>query len=108
MQPTGTAHGRGSLGRVLDDLGTTLLDLVHGDLDRPGDISGIVIHDPLDQPVLSPHALVLGVGVEAPDQVAALLRALGRGHAAALVLRAPVVLTDEARAAADESAVAVL
>ncbi len=103
-----TGAGRGSLGRVLDNLGATLLDLAHGDLDRPGDISGIVIHDPLDQPVLSPHALVLGVGVEAPDQVAALLRALGRQHAAALVLRAPVPLTDEVRAAADEASVAVL
>ncbi|WNV85748.1 helix-turn-helix domain-containing protein [Umezawaea sp. Da 62-37] len=101
-------HARGSLGRVVDNLGATLLDLVHGDLDRPGDISGVVIHDPLDQPVLSPHALVLGVGVEAPDQVAALLRSLGRQHAAALVLRAPVPLTDEVRAAADEAAVAVL
>ncbi|PRY44696.1 helix-turn-helix domain-containing protein [Umezawaea tangerina] len=108
MQHSGTAHARGSLGRVVEHLGATLLDLVHGDLDRPGDISGVVIHDPLDQPVLSPHALVLGVGVEDPGQVAALLRSLGRQRAAALVLRAPVPLTDEVRAAADESGVAVL
>ena len=101
-------HSRGSLGRVLDDLGATLLDLVHGDRDRPGDISGVVIHDPLDRPVLSPHALVLGVGVEDPEQIVALLRALGRQHAAALVLRAPVALTDEVRSAADDAGVAVL
>lgn len=99
---------RASLGRVIDDLGTTLLELAHGSPDRPGEISGVVIHDPLDEPALLPHALVLGVGVEAPGQVAALLRTLGRQHAAALVLRAPVPLTDEVRAAADEAAVAVL
>ncbi|MFL6122941.1 PucR family transcriptional regulator [Actinophytocola sp.] len=99
---------RASLGRVIDDLGATLLDLAYGAPDRAGDIGGVVIHDPLDQPVLPPNALVLGVGVDAPDQVATLLRALGRQQAAALVLRAPVPLTDEVRAAADEAGVAVL
>jgi hypothetical protein len=103
-----TARPRASLGRVLDDLGATLLDLAHGDPDRAGDIGGVVIHDPLDEPVLPRNALVLGVGVETPAQVATLLRALGRQHAAALVLRAPVPLTDEVRAAADEAAVAVV
>ena len=53
---------RASLGRVLDDLGATLLDLAHGDPERAGDIGGVVIHDPIDQPVLPKHALVLGVG----------------------------------------------
>jgi hypothetical protein len=101
-------RARASLSRVIDDLGATLLDLAHGDPDRPGEISGVVIHDPLDQPVLTPHALVLGIGVEAPGQVAALLRALGRQQAAALVVRAPVRLTGEVRAAADEAGVAVL
>jgi DNA-binding PucR family transcriptional regulator len=99
---------RASLGRVIDDLGATLLDLAHGDPDRAGDIGGVVIHDPLDHPVLPPHALVLGIGVDAPDEVATLLRTLGRQRAAALVLRAPVPLTDEVRAAADKAGVAVL
>ncbi len=46
---------RASLGRVLDDLGSTLLEL-----DRPATpakadtIGGVVIHDPLDEPVLPP------------------------------------------------------
>jgi DNA-binding PucR family transcriptional regulator len=99
---------RASLGRVLDDLGATLLELAHGDPERAGDIGGVVIHDPLDEPVLPAHALVLGVGVEEPDEVAGLLRTLGRERAAGLVLRAPVVLTDEIRRAADGSGVAVL
>ena len=102
------ARPRASLGRVLDDLGATLLDLAHGDPERAGDIGGVVIHDPIDQPILPKHALVLGVGVEEPGDVARLLRELGSEHAAGLVLRAPVVLDDDIRAAADASGVAVL
>ncbi|HEU5161221.1 MAG TPA: helix-turn-helix domain-containing protein [Streptosporangiaceae bacterium] len=108
MQRAGNARPRASLGRVLDDLGATLLDLVHGDPDRHQDIGGVVIYDSLDRPVLPPHALVLGVGVDAPEEIAALLRGLGRDHAAALVLRSPVPLSGEVRAAADGSGVAVL
>jgi hypothetical protein len=108
VQHGGGARPRTSLGRILDDLGSTLLGLAHGDPHRHGDIGGVVIHDPLDQPVLPPHALVLGVGVDTPDQVAALLRRLGTEGAAGLVLRAPVALTDEVRAAADEAGVAVI
>ena len=99
---------RASLGRVLDDLGATLLDLVHGDPERVDEIGGVVIHDPVDAPVLPPHALVLGVGVDDPDQVVALLGELGRQDAAGLVLRAPVPVTAEVRAAADASGVALL
>lgn len=108
VQHAGTTRPRANLGRVVDDLGATLLELAYGDPDRPGEISAVVFHDPLDQPVLHSHALVLGVGVESPGHVAALLRRLGDQNAAALVLRAPVPLTDEVRAAADEAAVAVL
>jgi hypothetical protein len=108
VQWANNARPRASLGRVLDDLGATLLDLAYGDPDRHRDIGGVVIYDPLDRPVLPRHALVLGVGVDAPEEIAALLRSLGRDHAAALVLRSPVPLSSEVRAAADDSGVAVL
>ncbi|WP_205719048.1 helix-turn-helix domain-containing protein [Actinomadura geliboluensis] len=108
VQRVSTTRPCANLGRVVDDLGATLLELVHGDPDPPGEISAVVFHDPLDQPVLPSRALVLGVGMEAPRDVAALLRTLGRQDAAALVLREPVLLTDEVRAAADEAAVTVL
>ena len=93
---------------MLDDLGATLLDLAHGDVDATGEIGGVVIHDPMDQPVLPPHALVLGVGVDTSEQLVALLGELGRASAAALVVRAPVPVTAEVRAAADRAGVAVL
>ncbi|MFI5953974.1 PucR family transcriptional regulator [Cryptosporangium sp. NPDC051539] len=99
---------RVNLGRVVDDLGVTLLEHAHGDVDRPDEISAVVFHDPSDQPVLPAHALVLGIGVDDPGALAALLVALGQQNAAALVVRAPVPLTDEVRAAVDSAGVAVL
>lgn len=81
---------RASLRRVLDDLGATLLDVVHGDVDRVDELGGVVIHDPVDEPVLPKHALVLGVGLRDRDEIVSLLDELGKHDAAGLVLRAPV------------------
>ena len=103
-----TLRPRASLGRVLDDLGATLLDLVHGDADSHTQIGGVVIHDPLDQPVFPPHALVLGVGLATPEDTVALLRGLGPHGVCGLVLRAPVRTTPEVCAAAESSGIAVL
>jgi DNA-binding PucR family transcriptional regulator len=97
-----------SLGRVLDDLGATLLELVHGDPDHTAAIGGVVIHDPLDEPVLPQHALVLGVGVGDPASTARLLRGLGRQEAVGLVVRAPVPPDPDLAAASAESGVALL
>ncbi len=97
-----------SLGRVLDDLGGTLLDLLLGDGDRPGGIGGVAIHDPLDEPALPQHALVLGVGLADPDEVVRQLRTLARHDAAGLVLRAPVTVTAAITAAVAETGVALL
>ncbi|MDN4171865.1 helix-turn-helix domain-containing protein [Nocardioides sp. SOB77] len=106
--PAPGPRARASLARVMDDLGSTLLELVHGDRERDEAISGVVIHDPLDAPVLAPRALVLGIGVDDPAAVVALLGDLGRQEAAALVLRAPVAVTPELREAADAAGVPVL
>lgn len=105
---TDQAGAGASLVRLLDDLGSTFLDLAHGDVARAPAIGGVVIHDPLDPPSLPPRALVLGVGVDAATDVVRLLGVLGPGGASALVLRAPVPLTPEVRAAADDAGVALL
>ncbi len=107
MLRTVTQRPRASLGRVLDDLGDTLLELVHGDPENPAEIDGVVIHDPVDEPHYPPHALVLGVAVTAAD-VVALTRDLGRRGVVGLVVRAPVALTPEIREAVDDSGVALL
>ena len=93
---------------MLGDLGATLLELVHGDLENPDEIGGIAIHDPLDEAVLPRHALVLGVGLHAGADIAALLAALGTQQAAGLIVRAPVPTDPELKAAAAESGVALL
>ena len=100
---------RASLRRVLEDLGTTLLELVCGqpDLDDD-DVGGVVIHDPLDDLVLPPRALVLGVGVQDPVELARLLDHLGSHRAAGLVVRAPVAATEVVTAAAARSGVPLL
>ncbi len=99
---------RASLGRVLDDLGATLLELVHGDTDDVSDISGVVIHDPLDEQDLPRRSLVLGVGLRERADVIAVLAKLGEQHAAGLVLRAPVSINDAVADAADRARVAIL
>jgi hypothetical protein len=103
-----TLRHRTGLGRVLDDLGVTLLELVLGDHDAAPDIGGVVVHDPYDEPALSRGAIVLGVGVRDPHETAKLLRRLGDASAAALVVRAPIPVTDELRAAVAETGVALL
>jgi len=108
MADPGTSRPRASLGRVLDDLGATLLELVRGEPERATDVGGVVIHDPLDDPAYPACALVLGVGLHEPDEVRALLSRLGAVGAAGLVLRAPAPATPEVLAAADAAGVALL
>src|SRR5580692_7066159 len=116
-----TMRPQPSLHRVLDDLGATLLELVcapsgaggggsavPGSWPGSGEIGGVAIYDPVDEPVLPGRALVLGVGVHAPPDVAALLVSLGEHQAAGLVLRSPVTATPAVRAAVESSGVPLL
>ncbi|WP_336605730.1 PucR family transcriptional regulator [Streptomyces sp. BA2] len=103
-----TTHPRASLRRVLEDLGPTLLDLVCGDPDGADDIGGIVIHDPHDEPVPPPQALVLGVAVQDPVQIVQLLDAIAAQGAAGLVVRAPVAADEKVTEAVRRTGVALL
>jgi hypothetical protein len=105
-----TMRPHASLHRVLDDLGWTLLELVCAAPvgAGPDEIGGVAIHDPVDEPSLFRRALVLGVGVHAPDDAAALLATLGKYEAAGLVLRSPVTVTAEVTAAVQASGVPLL
>jgi hypothetical protein len=52
-----------SLNRVLEDLGATLLELVRDPAAGPGsgeagEVGGVAIHDPFDEPVLPRRAAV--------------------------------------------------
>ncbi|WP_020499902.1 PucR family transcriptional regulator [Sciscionella marina] len=98
---------RASLTRILDDLGGTLLEVVHGDPDRVGEVGGVVIHDAVEEPALPPAAVVLGVGLREPAGIAALLDRL-RGRAGALVIRSPVPAGQRLRTAAADAGVVLL
>ncbi|WP_051138686.1 PucR family transcriptional regulator [Agromyces italicus] len=99
---------RFSLGRVLDDLGMTLLEVAHGRIDETENIGGVSIYDPVDEPIYPEHAIVLGVGVHGPEQIVGMLNALGPETPAAVVVRSPVELTEEVRRASDEHGTTLL
>jgi hypothetical protein len=93
---------------VLDDLGSMLLELVHGDPERAEPVGSVVIHDPEDSPVLSPRALVLGVGISDPAVISGLLAEIGAQDAVALILRSSVPVPPAVREAADKAGVVLL
>jgi len=99
---------RKSLGRIVEDLGATLLEVVLSGADRADDITGIVIADSIDPPVLPPHALVLGVGLHDPADIVPMLAELGRQQAEALILKSPVATNAEMKSAVSASGVTVL
>jgi hypothetical protein len=103
-----TSRPRASLGRVLDDLGATLLEPVCGPGEPGRVIGGVVIRDPLDEPVYPDGALVLGVGVADGPDLPDLVADLGRRGAAGLIVRAPVVASAELRSVSDDASCAVL
>jgi len=106
----GSAVGEAAplLGRVLDDLGSTLLELVAGGRQLERCVGGVVILDPEDDHLWPTCSLVLAVGVTSPDQLASVLRLAGAHSAAAVIARAPIELTDELNTAIEESNVALL
>lgn len=103
-----TTRPRASLGRVIEDLGNTLLEVVSGAADRDVEIETVIIHDVLDDAMPMRGALVLGVGLSDPEEIAELLRALGSQQASALVLRAPVRAEPSVTAASEETGIPVL
>ncbi|MFF0740270.1 PucR family transcriptional regulator [Streptomyces sp. NPDC004111] len=103
-----TTHPARSLGRVLGELGPTLLDLLYGDAEGAVEIGGVGIHDPYDEQHYPPHAIVLGNGVQGAGHIAELLYGLRAHAAAALVVRGPVPDPAGLERAVEESGVALL
>ncbi|MBB5785567.1 PucR family transcriptional regulator [Jiangella mangrovi] len=97
-----TRRPRATLGRVLDDLGSTLLEVVAGRVDPGRSVGGVVIHDPLDPPSMPSDALVLGVGLAASAEIADVVRTVAADGAVGLVLRVPVDIDAGVRRAVAE------
>ncbi|WP_370366710.1 PucR family transcriptional regulator [Catenulispora sp. GP43] len=108
MSPRPDATSRAALGRVLDHLGTTLLDLAAGDPGCAPDVGGVVIHDPLDEPALPPGALVLGVGVRGAAETCELLKRIAADGGAGLIVRAPAEVDDQVRRTVSETGTVLL
>lgn len=104
----GASRPEATLGRVLDDLGSTFLRPVAAAPNLDQRVGGVTIHDPLDEQAHAEGAIVLGVGLSTGPQVDDLLVDLGRRGASALVLREPVQLDPATEAAAAAHGVAVL
>ncbi|SDT48448.1 CdaR family transcriptional regulator [Jiangella sp. DSM 45060] len=101
-----TLRPRATLGRVLDDLGSTLLEVVAGRVEPGRSVGGVVIHDPLDPPSMPADALVLGVGLASSGEIADVVRSIAAEGAVGLVVRVPVDTDDDVRwAVADEGLV---
>lgn len=99
---------RASLARVLEDLGSTVLELLCGDADRAVDIDSIVIYDAVEDAAWDRHALVLGAGLSDPEQIVRVIDGLGAHSATGLILRTPITITPEIRSAAERSGVPIL
>lgn len=102
-----STHPARGLSRVLEDLGPTLLELVHGDPAAAGELGGVGIHDPHDEQHHPERAIVLGVGVHGAPEISRLLRELAGAGVAALVVRGPVDAA-ELEAVAAETGIALL
>ncbi|MFF4772596.1 PucR family transcriptional regulator [Microtetraspora fusca] len=98
---------RASLRRILEDLGSTVLDVAAAEgglLDA--EVTGVHIYDPLDEPLLPAGSIVLAVGVDRAEQICALLDAAG--PAAGVVVKQPVDVDGSVHAKVRETGVAVL
>lgn len=98
----------GSLSRVLEDLGPTLLDPVCLKADLDSAIGGVVIHEPQETQEYPPRAVVLGVSARDSAEIAQLLGELQGHGVAALIVRGPVEENPRIEAAAATAGIALL
>lgn len=87
------------LQRLVEDLGTTLLEVIEAPGSLDAEVTGATIFDANDDLLISPGELVLGVGVATQAATGDLIRRLGKLHAAALVVKAPERVSAELREA---------
>ena len=73
----------------MDDLGTTLLEVIEAPRPLEAEVTGAAIFDVHDDLLISPGELLLGVGVATQAEMTDLIGRLGQLGAAALVVKAP-------------------
>ncbi|MEV4895733.1 PucR family transcriptional regulator, partial [Nonomuraea sp. NPDC055795] len=95
-----------SLGRILLDLGTTVMGVAASPGDLGTEVTGVHIYDPLDELLVPPGGILLAVGVHAASDIRDLL--YRARTAAAIVVKVPVEVDEQVRAAVLETGIAVL
>jgi len=101
-----TRRPRAGLSRIVEDLGSSLLDVVASPGPLGAEVTGVHIYDPLDELLVPPGGILLAVGVQGAEPIRALLEAAG--PAAAVVVKQPVAVDDAVRAAVERTGVALL
>ncbi|WP_285774947.1 helix-turn-helix domain-containing protein [Microtetraspora sp. NBRC 13810] len=101
-----TDRPHASLRRILEDLGSTVLDVAAAPGGLDAEVTGVHIYDPLDELLLPAGGILLAVGVEGAGRIRALLDVAG--EAAAVVVKHPVEVDDEIRAAVRRTGTALL
>ncbi len=96
------------LRRLVDDLGTTLLEVIETPGSLDAEVTGVAIFDAHDDLLISPGELVLGVGVASQAEMTALIERLGKLRAAALLVKAPQEISPGLREAVRAHGVALL
>src|ERR1700689_652324 len=87
------------LQRLVEDLGTTLLEVIEAPGSLDAEVTGATIFDANDDLLISPGELVLGVGVATQAATGNLIRRLGKLHAPGLVVKGPQRVSAELREA---------
>lgn len=96
------------LQRLVDALGTTLLDVIEAPGPLESEVTGVTIFDAHDDLLIAPGELLLGVGVLADTDITDLIRRLAKLKGAALVVKAPKALSTAVVTAVREHGVPML
>ncbi|WP_165912996.1 PucR family transcriptional regulator [Tamaricihabitans halophyticus] len=94
------------LAAIVQNLGSTLLQVVVGTAERP--VDNLHIHDPTATIDIPPAGIVLGIGIADAHAASAALAELGSAGATALLLKAPVATDPTVRSAAESADVTVV
>ncbi|MFI6603415.1 PucR family transcriptional regulator [Nonomuraea sp. NPDC050536] len=97
---------RASLGRILLDLGNTVLDVAASPGVLDVEVTGVHIFDPLDELLVPPGGILLAVGVHGAPEICSLIDLAP--EAAGIVVKLPVDVDEQVRAKVLETGVAVL
>ncbi|MCX6475624.1 MAG: CdaR family transcriptional regulator, partial [Rhodococcus sp.] len=104
----GTVRPRISLVRLLEDVGTTVLNPVVGDPEAVQEIASVVIHDPDDDSPSTPDSMVLLVGVTGGERIAESVAGLAERGVRVVVARVTAEVSDADRESVIASGVVLL